>query len=105
MGITRSIVKYVRSMNPAGRFLTKDTETGLWTDIGNSRAYEKTSQALRDGQSLRKLKELQQGGDEKDEPEMDEMAGITVSYRVEQEKVRPTTRSGLASLRRFCCPT
>lgn len=49
MAISRSIVDAVRSMTPPGRFLDKDPETGLWNDIGDRKAIEKTSQALRDG--------------------------------------------------------
>ncbi|GAX24787.1 hypothetical protein FisN_18Lh135 [Fistulifera solaris] len=49
MAISRSIVDAVRSMNPPGRFLEKNMDTGLWNDIGNRKAIEKTSQALRDG--------------------------------------------------------
>ena len=49
MAISRSIVDAVRSMKPPGRFLDKDPDTGLWRDIGDRKAIEKTSQALRDG--------------------------------------------------------
>jgi hypothetical protein len=49
MAISRSIVEAVRSLDPPGRFLDKDPETGLWHDIGHKKAVEKTSQALRDG--------------------------------------------------------
>lgn len=34
---------------PPGRFLNKDTKSGTWNDIGDGRAREKTSQALREG--------------------------------------------------------
>jgi hypothetical protein len=55
MAISRSIVEAVRSLDPPGRFLEKDTVTVLWSDIGHKKAVEKTSQALRDGAaSLRK---------------------------------------------------
>ena len=55
MAISRSIVDAVRSLNPPGRFLEKNAETGRWNDIGDRKAIEKTSQALRDGAaSLRK---------------------------------------------------
>ncbi len=55
MSISKSIVEAVRSMDPPGRFLEKNNETGLWSDIGDKKAIEKTSQALRDGAaSLRK---------------------------------------------------
>ena len=55
MSISRSIVEAVRSLEPPGRFLEKNPQTGLWSDIGHKKAVEKTSQALRDGAaSLRK---------------------------------------------------
>ncbi|KAL3817626.1 hypothetical protein ACHAXA_011714 [Cyclostephanos tholiformis] len=46
--IARRIVEAVRNQTPPGRFLCKDTK-GLWNDIGDGRAREKTSQALREG--------------------------------------------------------
>jgi len=49
MTISRSIVEAVRNLNPPGRFLEKDLNTGLWFDVGDKKAVEKTSQALRDG--------------------------------------------------------
>jgi hypothetical protein len=47
--VSRGIVRAVRNQNPPGRFLQKDDETGLWFDIGDQKAREKTSQALREG--------------------------------------------------------
>ena len=44
-----SIVTAVRLQNPPGRFLERDSKTGLWNDIGYKRAVVKTSQALREG--------------------------------------------------------
>lgn len=52
MAISRSIVEAVRSLNPPGRFLEKDPQTGLWYDVGHKKAVEKTSQALRDGAAM-----------------------------------------------------
>lgn len=52
MGISRSIVHAVRSLDPPGRFLDKDPMTLLWHDIGHKKAVEKTSQALRDGAAI-----------------------------------------------------
>lgn len=49
MSISRSIVEAVRSLKPPGRFLEKNPTTGRWSDIGDRKAIEKTSQALRDG--------------------------------------------------------
>lgn len=47
--IARRVVEAVRNQSPPGRFLQKENETGLWNDIGDGRAREKTSQALREG--------------------------------------------------------
>jgi hypothetical protein len=49
MSISRSIVDAVRSLDPPGRFLEKEVSSGVWFDIGDKKAVEKTSQALRDG--------------------------------------------------------
>mmetsp|Transcript_3527 Transcript_3527/g.6739 ORF Transcript_3527/g.6739 Transcript_3527/m.6739 type:complete len:655 (+) Transcript_3527:199-2163(+) len=47
--LSRSIVLAVRSQNPPGRFLQRDAQSDLWYDVGDARATEKTSQALREG--------------------------------------------------------
>lgn len=47
--IAASIVKEVRSLDPPGRFLAKDNRSGQWYDIGDLKARDKTSQALREG--------------------------------------------------------
>lgn len=47
-GVAREIVETIRSLNPPGRFLKKDSN-GVYTDIGDRKAREKTSQALREG--------------------------------------------------------
>lgn len=49
MLLSRSIVNAVRSQNPPGRFLQRDSKTNKWFDVGDQRAQEKTSQALREG--------------------------------------------------------
>jgi len=46
--IASSIVSEIRGLEPAGRFLTKDAKTGKWKDIGDEKARDKTSQALRE---------------------------------------------------------
>ena len=52
--ISRAIVRSVRENN--GRFLKKDEKTGLWYEIGDDAAREKTSQALRQrAPEMRKL--------------------------------------------------
>jgi len=55
MKISRGIVSAIREQDPPGHFLERDPVTGLWNEIGDKRAIEKTSQALREGQpNLRK---------------------------------------------------
>eukprot|EP00579_Thalassiosira_antarctica_P019051 CAMPEP_0201962964 /NCGR_PEP_ID=MMETSP0904-20121228/8980_1 /ASSEMBLY_ACC=CAM_ASM_000553 /TAXON_ID=420261 /ORGANISM="Thalassiosira antarctica, Strain CCMP982" /LENGTH=445 /DNA_ID=CAMNT_0048509473 /DNA_START=113 /DNA_END=1450 /DNA_ORIENTATION=+ len=50
MSISRSIVNKIHTeLNPPGKFLEKKAETGLWHEVDNKRALEKTAQALRDG--------------------------------------------------------
>lgn len=46
--VARVIVRAIRNGDPPGRFLRKDKKTGFWIDIGDKRAAEKTSQALRE---------------------------------------------------------
>ena len=43
--VAKSIVHAIRSRDPPGRFLEKEKD-GMWYDIGDRRAREKTSQAL-----------------------------------------------------------
>jgi hypothetical protein len=46
--ISRELVLKVRSLDPPGRFLKKNIETGLFEDVGDEVAREKASQVLRD---------------------------------------------------------
>jgi hypothetical protein len=46
--VARVIVKAIRCGDPPGRFLRKDEKTGKWVDVGDKKAAEKTSQALRE---------------------------------------------------------
>lgn len=46
--VARLIVRAIRNSDPPGRFLKKDDKTALWFDIGDKRAAEKASQALRE---------------------------------------------------------
>lgn len=48
--IAQGIVAAIRAQKPPGRFLVKDSKTSLYNDIGDKKAIEKTSQALREGQ-------------------------------------------------------
>jgi hypothetical protein len=57
--ISRSIVAAIREQR--GRFLEKD-KSGNWFDIGDKKAIEKTSQALREGQPKLRQKMAEMGG-------------------------------------------
>jgi len=46
--VALDIVRRWRSQSPPGRFLKMDDKTGLWGDVGDKKAREKTSQALRE---------------------------------------------------------
>jgi hypothetical protein len=49
-GVAREIVELIRNLSPSGRFLEKDSKhPGVWVEIGDRKAREKTSQALREG--------------------------------------------------------
>jgi hypothetical protein len=47
--VSKGIVAAIRQFG--GRFLELDEECGYYFDIGDARAYAKTSQALREGQA------------------------------------------------------
>ena len=58
--VALEIIKEWRSQNPPGRFLKINEKTGLWHDVGDKKAREKTSQALREkAPLLRKQQEEQ----------------------------------------------
>jgi hypothetical protein len=46
--IASSIVSEIRTLDPPGRFLQQEKTSGLWKDIGDEKARDKTSQALRE---------------------------------------------------------
>merc|ERR1739846_42605 len=45
--VAHGIVEVIRKLKPPGRFLKKDKKD-IWVEIGNKKAREKTSQALRE---------------------------------------------------------
>ncbi len=51
MLVARDIYNTIESLDPPGRFLQKNPETGSWFEIGKDRALEKISQALREKNS------------------------------------------------------
>ena len=46
--VAMEVVNIWRAMDPPGRFLQQDMVTKLWNDVGDAKAREKTSQALRE---------------------------------------------------------
>ncbi|KAL3804703.1 hypothetical protein HJC23_008518 [Cyclotella cryptica] len=46
--VAMQIIKEWRELDPPGRFLKQDEVTKLWSDVGDKKAREKTSQALRE---------------------------------------------------------
>lgn len=46
--VALEIIRVWRAQLPPGRFLKLDEKTGLWNDVGDKKAREKTSQALRE---------------------------------------------------------
>jgi hypothetical protein len=66
--VALEIIRYWRGQDPPGRFLKIDEKTGLWHDVGDKKAREKTSQALREkAPLLRKEHEVEDDYDESDE--------------------------------------
>jgi len=64
--ISRSIVAAIREQK--GRFLERDAKKGVWFDIGDKKAVEKTSQALREGQPKLRKEMVARGQIPADEP-------------------------------------
>jgi hypothetical protein len=66
--VALNIIRTWRTQVPPGRFLKMDEKTGLWNDVGDKKAREKTSQALREKAPLiRKQQEderKEEGGEE-----------------------------------------
>jgi hypothetical protein len=60
--ISLDIIREWRAQKPPGRFLKLDESSGLWYDVGDRKAREKTSQALRE-----KAPQLRKQQDEIDE--------------------------------------
>jgi hypothetical protein len=85
--IALDIIKNWREQVPPGRFLKIDEKTGLWNDVGDKKAREKTSQALREkAPMIRKQQlddEVDAPADEGKEgtPEVSELVGPCNKFR------------------------
>lgn len=65
--VALEIIREWRSQIPPGRFLKLDEKTGLWNDVGDKKAREKTSQALREkAPMIRKQQDDEDGDDDED---------------------------------------
>jgi hypothetical protein len=81
--VALEIIREWRSQDPPGRFLRADDKTGLWTDVGDKKAREKTSQALREkAPTIRRQEEDQNkdSGDEVGGEEDDEVSGFLCRF-------------------------
>jgi hypothetical protein len=80
--VASKIVKMIREMNPPGRFLKQvksdGVSHGVWCDIGDARATEKVSQALREGApTIRKA--MEEGGEDWESPHTTKVEDSVVS--------------------------
>ena len=58
--LSQAVVAVVRGSSPAGRFLKQDVQTGMWYDIGDEMATEKTSQAFREKSKVKPVGKVRQ---------------------------------------------
>mmetsp|Transcript_5721 Transcript_5721/g.8821 ORF Transcript_5721/g.8821 Transcript_5721/m.8821 type:complete len:724 (+) Transcript_5721:272-2443(+) len=90
--VALEIIREWRGQDPPGRFLKLDESTGMWQDVGDKKAREKTSQALREkAPMIRK----QQEEEDTTEPELKKEAtsGATKNTRFEAGD-HPEQKSG-----------
>lgn len=59
--VALEIIRLWRAQVPPGRFLKLDDKTGLWHDVGDKKAREKTSQALREKAPLIRKQQEEDG--------------------------------------------
>lgn len=87
--VAKSIVETIRNLDPPGRFLKKkadSSEEGVWCEIGNRKAREKTSQALRE-----RAPELREGLFNNDSQSQQPNQGKNLQ-KSDQQKHRKATR-------------
>lgn len=66
--VALEIIRAWRAQEPPGRFLKNNEKTGLWEDVGDKKAREKTSQALREkAPELRRKQEEEEEAKHQDE--------------------------------------
>lgn len=82
------IVQAVRAQSPPGRFLQHDKLTDTWKDVGDAKAREKTSQALREGAPIIR--------DMVHKPSPSALASVLKEVKKEERKNESTKNSGSA---------
>jgi len=87
--VALEIIRLWRAQLPPGRFLKLDEKTGLWNDVGDKKAREKTSQALREKAPLirkqqEEEKEKEEGGKSKKETRFAEGTKTESSSKAEK---------------------
>lgn len=83
--ISLEIIREWRAQKPPGRFLKLDESSGLWYDVGDRKAREKTSQALRE-----KAPQLR-----KQQNEIDEETQQTKNTRFTDSASKPRTKKNI----------
>jgi hypothetical protein len=103
--VALDIIREWRNQKPPGRFLKLDEKTDLWFDVGDKKAREKTSQALREkAPLLRKQQEeqIQEMNDSDLAVESDDQTTETKNTRfnLPPQTARPSKTIGRAMLAR-----
>jgi hypothetical protein len=90
--VALALVRSWRNQNPPGRFLKEDKAKGLWDDVGDKKAREKTSQALRE--NAPELRKEQMDVLEPLLDEDDDDKGDTVMPAKQEDSVHNEVREG-----------
>ena len=77
--VALEIIREWRGQLPPGRFLKLDEKTGLWNDVGDKKAREKTSQALRE-----KAPMIRRQQDDEDEDDDENTEDVSLVSRTKQ---------------------
>ncbi len=90
--VARDIVDTIRQLNPPGRFLKKGGD--VWVEIGNRKAREKTSQALREGAPELREELIQLGGSNQLQSESQNSASGNMSIFTEEQRQKLQMEEG-----------
>lgn len=88
--IAARVVEYIRTLNPPGRFLKEDADTGMWFDIGDAKAIKKAGQALRED-----APDIRSGAESGDDDDDDMVISRKSSPKVpKKESSPPSNKKG-----------